>query len=191
VNRCAPAEAADPGPVRVTGLAITSVSAAPGTVFTKIEVPPARFARIGPVTNVIESWRGKAMLDQSFAATRLGWPVDVTLLPGKVLDAAVGLEPWRAELATEGLVLREPYFVEAVSGILAEVNGFVMVLPAGQRTLIVSEDYYPEVAIGEPIPFSELGEAILLEIDHPATEPPTTSPSGEGEDGEDEGMLEA
>ena len=189
MNRCAPAESAESGPVRVTGLAITSVSAAPGTVFTKIETPPARCARIAPVSSVIESWRGHAMLDRRFAATRLGWPVDVTLLPGKVLNAAVGLEPWRAEQATEGLLTREGYFIEAVSGILAEVNGFVMALPAGRRTLIVSEDYYAEVAIGEPIAFSELGEAIVREVDHPAAEPPTTRPSGESQ-GSDTETLE-
>lgn len=59
-------------------------------------------------------------------------------------------------------------------------------LPGGQRTLIVAEEYFSEVSIGDPIVFSELGEAMLMDIDHPAAEPPSERRSSDGGEGDEE-----
>jgi hypothetical protein len=182
MRSCGPAESAEAEIVRVTGLAITPPGVDEDRVFERLVTPAARLARLSPVSNVIETWRGRAMLDPKFQATVLGWPVDVTLIPGKVLDKVVGFEPWRGEQATEGLLGREAYFIEAVVGILTEVNGFVMALPGGQRTLIVAEEYFSEVQIGDPIAFSELGIAEEREVRDPAGDPQTEQAGGEDED---------
>ena len=142
-------------------MVITSINVKREDVFTTMSSPACRVAELRPVCNVLEDWHGSATLSSTFRVTKLGWPVEVSLRPGVEPEATDGMEPWRAERALNGLLHREPYFVETATWLLSESSGILLNLPGNARGLVVAESHFDSsVEVGEPIYFSELGEAI-------------------------------
>lgn len=156
---CEPAQNAEPRRLRLSGMVLTSVGVDRDAVFEFRADPDCWVATVAPVSNVIDTWYGTAMLAPPFKATIKGWPVQATLSPGFVLSPEDGLELWSAERASRGLADREPHYVELVTEMLTDSAGISLALPGGLRSLIVSEKSFAgAVEIGEPFYFSELGE---------------------------------
>lgn len=163
---CEPAERVAPRPTRVTGFIQTAHDVERDNVFEGVARPPCRVAKVGPTTKVLEPWRAQALLDRRFKATRVAWALDARLFPGIQLNPGVGLPTWKAAQAIDGLLAGEPFYVEAVTGLLTKAKGAVLALPGDMRALVVRESYVASEAIeiGKRYLFSELDEAEELEV---------------------------
>ncbi len=154
---CEPARNAEPKRLRLSGMVLTSTGTDRGEVFEFRTDPDCWVATVSPTCNVIETWRGTAMLAPQFNATIKGWPIEATLSPGLHLSPENGLELWNAERASRGLSDREPHYIELATEMLTGSAGISLALPGGQRSLIVSNGSFERsVEIGEPVYFSEL-----------------------------------
>jgi hypothetical protein len=159
---CKPLSRAEPGTVTRTGVCITDLRATSGTVFSTVSEPPARVARVRRVANAYGNWREGLPLNSDFSPFALGWPLDVDLRPGFLLDADSGVPRWEAERAVEGLLAGEARYIELASGLLVEAQGCVLELPGGVNAVLVRADEFTScVTVREPLLLSGGGESEL------------------------------
>jgi len=99
---------------------------------------------------------------EGFDAFAMGWPVDIELSPGLLLDTASGLPVWEAERAVEGLINGEPKYIELASLILLEAKGCILKMPGEVSAVLIKEgDFATCVKVREPLLLSGGGEAGL------------------------------
>lgn|GEM_PF-4376709 len=158
---CEPLNQAEPANVHLVGIGVTDLGGTPSSVFRRIRAPKARLARLRPAARAYEGWRETLMLE-GFDAFAMGWPVDIELSPGLLLDTASGLPVWEAERAVEGLINGEPKYIELASLILLEAKGCILKMPGEVSAVLIKEgDFATCVKVREPLLLSGGGEAGL------------------------------
>jgi hypothetical protein len=155
---CEPLGQAKPADVHLVGIGVTDLRGTRSSVFRGIRAPKARLARIRPAASAYEGWSESLMLE-GFDAFAMGWPVDIDLSPGLLLDAASGLPGWEAERAVEGLINGEPKYIELASLILLEAEGCILKMPGEVSAVLINEgDFAACVKVREPLLLSGGGE---------------------------------
>jgi hypothetical protein len=157
---CEPLEEAETQDVIRSGLGITDLRATRGTVFTYVPNPsawllprlrPVRSAYGSPAKSAYDTYRESLPLAPIHTAFALGWPLDVRLEPGVLLDSDK-LPRWEAERAVEGLLAGEPRYIELASGLLVDSKGCILDLPGDMSAVLVrDEDFAGCINIREPV----------------------------------------
>jgi hypothetical protein len=159
---CDPLSQAQSADIQMVGIGVTDLGGARSSVFRRIRAPKARLARLRPVARAYESLRETMMLDESFSAFAMGWPLDIELNPGLILDTASGIPVWEAERAVEGLINGESKYIEMATLALLEAKGCILKMPGEVSAVLIRESDFPAcVKVGEPLLLSDEGEAGL------------------------------
>lgn len=128
---CKPVATAKPRTLRRVGMVLTHLDNGPESVFATINDPPARLARLRPVSTAFASWRDAAPLSPRFQARMKGWPVEAELRPGITVGPEQGLERWEAEKGLACLLTGDPEYVQLAREILDANDGCALELPGG------------------------------------------------------------
>lgn len=163
---CDPLSQAERADIHMVGIGVTDLGGTRSSIFRRIRAPRARLTRLRPAGRVYEGWRETLMLDETFSAFAMGWPLDIELTPGLLLDTGSGLPVWEAERAVEGLINGESKYIEQATLILLDAQGCILKMPGGvSAVLIREEDFAGCVKVGEPLLLSA-GEESGLNIVH-------------------------
>lgn len=160
---CDPRSQGELADIHMAGIGVTDLGGTRSSVFRRIRAPRARLVRLRPAGRVYEGWRETLMLDEAFAAFAMGWPLDVELSPGLLLDTASGIPPWEAERAVEGLINGESKYIEKATLALLEAKGCVLSMPGEVSAVLIREDDFSAcVQVGEPLLLSGGGEGLNI-----------------------------
>jgi hypothetical protein len=159
---CDPLSEAERSDVQTVGIAVTDLGGTRSSIFRRLRAPKARLVRLRPAGRVYEGWRETLMLDEAFAAFAMGWPLDIELSPGLLLDTDSGIPVWEAERAVEGLINGESKYIEMATLILLGAQGCILRMPGEVSAVLIREENFPAcVKVGEPLLLSGGGEAGL------------------------------
>lgn len=159
---CEPLIQAEPANVQMVGIGVTDLGGTRSSVFRRILAPKARLARLRPAALAYERWRETLMLDETFDAFAMGWPLDIELSPGLLLDTASGIPAWEAERAVEGLINGESKYIELATWALLDAKGCILKMPGEVSAILIRERDFPVCAkVGEPLLLFGGGEAGL------------------------------
>ena len=151
-SMCEPLNRAEPTDVALAGIGITTLGGTRSSVFQRVQAPKSRLIRLRPARHAYEGWRESLMLSKAFTAFALGWPIDINLASGLLLDEAAGIPAWEAERAVEGITSGESKYIELATLALLEAQGCVLKMPNDvSAVLIRDEDFSSCVKVREPL----------------------------------------